>query len=182
MLPAVILDFPPATVDQRPDDVLPHRRNPAQALEPGSPGQVEQHRLRQIGKGVGRGDHSVFPGQPPEKLVAYGSAAGFQPQLTLRGLLPDIDFQHLQRDALPLTVPPYVFLIPVRLRSPQAVVYMGRRHLQLRPVLSPALQNVKKRHGIGSPGNPGHHGGIGRKHLIGLNGLQNLSNHCGRPP
>ena len=67
----ISLNVPPRRVQQRPDDVAPHRRDTRQALGSRAPQQLQQHRLRQIVLVVGRGDLLRADGlrRPLQKLI-----------------------------------------------------------------------------------------------------------------
>ena len=110
--------FLPGYGEHGPDQRAADRGNSPQPLQTGTPHQMHQHGLGVVIGGMGGGD---LAGQPSQECVSGISGGSFQP-LFARG---DGGASPMEGDSHSLAEIPDKGLVPVGLRTPQAVVEMG---------------------------------------------------------
>ena len=162
----IVLDLGPTGLQQGPDDPAPYRRDAAQALRPGAPQQVQQHRLRLIlgvvgggdirrADGVRRAEEKVVP-QPPSRLL-HAQAPARRHLIDGRGLGIEGDVP------LPAQAPDEI-LVPLGL-GPHPVVQVRRRHGEA-AARRDGGQIVQQAHGVPSAGHGAQdHAALRRQHV-----------------
>ncbi len=159
----IIVDLPPADLQQGADDPAPHRRNAAQPPQAGAPQQVEQDGLRVVVPVVGGGD-ALRP-QPVRGLLQKGV-----PQLPGGVLHPSpggvgahVPASGHKGHAVAGAPVPDELLVPVR-RRPQPVVEVGggQRHPCPR---RQAEEDMEQGHGVPPAGDGAQHRPLRREHV-----------------
>ena len=133
--------FLSGAVQQRTNNLAPHRRNTGESSQPGAPSQAEQHGLHRIRKRMRRGDPITVqrlkkgvPRLPGIRLNAHTGSLGLSGCVDcffkIRQMLPGAKIPHKG------SVRPGAF-------APNAVLHMGNGDLQL-PSFPAAEQVVKQ--------------------------------------
>ena len=179
---AVGLHLLPGDSDQRADQVVPHRLDAAHTPQSGSPGHGEQHRLHIVTEGVGgRNLAAGLPVQPLKEGIPGLASGGFLREMLLPGQFCHFHPFHCERHLPALAQLPDKGLVPVRFRSPQAVVEVTGGHCE--PHRLPQRQQKSEQgRRIRAAGYRSADMVALPHHFIFLNGVQYLIPHCGTAP
>ena len=113
--------------DQRADDISPHRRDACQPFGAGAPRQMKQHGFQIVVRSM-RGRNLPALRRSGQPLVSDTACHGFHALARRLGLRADVDPLDGQRHMQFLTQRTAERLVPVGLRTAQAVVQMERMH------------------------------------------------------